>query len=399
MGTPAIQKEYTINQMDKVNILYFGNLLLPDRDAASQRTLGNAKALRELGYNVTFVGCKSDVPCDILSSSETFAGFDMYYFEEPKSYSGWLNYLIDYRFILPVIDKIKPSKIILYNHPAISTAKIINYAHKNRIKVYADCTEWYDPKGFSIHTLIKSLDTAYRMKSVNTMHDGIITISSFLQNYYKKKGVDTICVPPLIDLTDDKWALTDVVNNDKNVIKLAYVGNPGIGTKDKLGLIINCLNNISTRKGAPVIEFDVIGVTEQQYKDVFHEQVDSIPSFVKFMGKVPHRVALDRIKECDYTIFLRDHNLVCTAGFPTKFSESIACGTSVLTNSTSDLKLYLKDGFNGYTINEKSFDTLCDSVYNAVCVGKNKIKEMKDYCRAEMTFDYHSFVEEFKKMF
>jgi glycosyltransferase involved in cell wall biosynthesis len=107
---------------------------------------------------------------------------------------------------------------------------------------------------------------------------------------------------------------------------------------------------------------------------------------------------LDYLKRADYTIFLRDNNLICTAGFPTKFSESIACGTPVLTNLTSDLGIYLQKGKNGFALDMSSYSGLVESIYEALTVSREQINNMKEWCRNERTFDYHSFVGEFSKM-
>lgn len=40
----------------KGTILYIGGFELPDKNAAAQRVVANAKALRDLNYNVVFIG-------------------------------------------------------------------------------------------------------------------------------------------------------------------------------------------------------------------------------------------------------------------------------------------------------------------------------------------------------
>ena len=91
--------------------------------------------------------------------------------------------------------------------------------------------------------------------------------------------------------------------------------------------------------------------------------------------------------------------MVTTAGFPTKFSESLACGTPVLTNDSSDIVKYLKEGYNGFLIDTSSFEATCTTLYNALSVDKEKILKMKMNCLENKSFDYHSFVSIFEKMF
>lgn len=380
-------------------IIYYGNSCYPDKDASALRTIGNAKVLRELGYNVILIGCREGEQRSLMESHEEYEGFSFFNYPSPSSASQWKDYLFHFKPLEEAINKFGADAVILYNHPAISSKRILSYCHNLGIKVYADCTEWYDPKGFSPHSLIKRADTWLRMERVNRQLDGIITISSFLKKYYDERGCKTICVPPLIDLTCAKWA--KVKNKDDKYeegVKLIYVGNSGAGSKDKIGLIISALKQIRQSNTEFLFQMDVVGMTEAQFIDAFKIKLKDC-DFVRFHGRKPNSEALDMIKRSDFSIFLRDTNLVCTAGFPTKFSESIACGTPVLTNLTSDLGRYMKDGDNGYVIDTTSFETTCNTMCRALRTPKDKIIEMKNYCRNDKSFDYHSFIDEFKKMF
>lgn len=382
-------------------IIYYGNVYYPNLDAASHRTIGNAKVLREIGYKVVLIGTRKGEIRPLLETYESFEGFDIYYFPDPKSSSEWWNYLFYFEPLKQILE-VEPdvSHIVLYNHPSVSSKRIHTYCIKRGILVYADCTEWFDPKGNSIHAAIKKMDTWYRMRVVNKRLDGIIAISSFLQNYYRNKDCKTICVPPLVDINDAKWAKVSLANieNKDEIIRLCYVGNPGAGEKDKLNYILDALNRVS--KLAPNVKFqiNIVGMTEQQFEEVFKVDTSKY-EFANFMGRKPNSEALTIVKNSDFSIFLRDTNLVCTAGFPTKFSESIACGTPVLTNLSSDLGTYIIVGKNGYILDLSSEKKLDESLLHALLTPKDELTAMKQYCLEERTFDYHSFVGEFRKMF
>ncbi len=82
----------------------------------------------------------------------------------------------------------------------------------------------------------------------------------------------------------------------------------------------------------------------------------SLGELIDWKGRIPHNEALDLLKKSDYSIFLRDTNLVTTAGFPTKFVEALSCGIPVLTNRNSNLADYLIEGKNGFWIDTSSED-------------------------------------------
>ena len=44
-----------------MRVLYLGGFELPDKNAAAQRVLSNAKLLREMGHDVTFAGISKDI--------------------------------------------------------------------------------------------------------------------------------------------------------------------------------------------------------------------------------------------------------------------------------------------------------------------------------------------------
>lgn len=378
-------------------IIYYGNVLYPNLDAASHRTIGCAKALRHLGYKVILVGTRKGEYRPLLETLESYEGFDIYYYPDPITSRQWRDYLFFFNPLKQVLSLEQTvSHVILYNHPAISSRKIHSYCSKKGIRVYADCTEWFDPQGFSFHDCIKRWDTWYRMRVVNKQLDGVIAISSYLDSYYRKAGCKTVRVPPLIDITDEKW--THIQSVKKGKIQLCYVGNPGAGTKDRLNILINTLRIIRSREPSLIFELIVVGMTASEYKDVFREDTNSY-DFVSFLGRKPNQEALTIIKQSDFSVFLRDNNLICKAGFPTKFSESLACGTPVLTNITSDLGLYLIDGENGFVLNRESDESLIQTLENALSTDKETIMCMKKKCLESNVFDYHSFINVFKDLF
>jgi hypothetical protein len=63
---------------------------------------------------------------------------------------------------------------------------------------------------------------------------------------------------------------------------------------------------------------------------------------------------LKKLKNADYSIFIRDKTRVTMAGFPTKFVESITCSTSVITSDVSDLRDYLSDDLKMHLIENDS---------------------------------------------
>ena len=99
---------------------------------------------------------------------------------------------------------------------------------------------------------------------------------------------------------------------------------------------------------------------------------------------------MEQVKGADFTIFVREDTRVNNAGFPTKFAESISCGVPVITNKTSNLSDYLRDGENGFWLGENITATL-QRILN---MDDSQLQVMKQQVE-HATFDYRAYREEF----
>ena len=79
------------------------------------------------------------------------------------------------------------------------------------------------------------------------------------------------------------------------------------------------------------------------------------------MGRIPHNDVITIVSNADYSILIRDNNLVNSAGFPTKFVESISCGTPVISNENSCISKYYNGNKNGVLVSD---DNLLYDLYN-----------------------------------
>lgn len=365
-------------------IIYIGGFELPDKNAAAQRVVGNAKALRDMKYNVVLVDIdrKTDKIID-ETRSECF-GFTRFSMQYTNSR---LTSIEDFIAVLKYYES-DNVKVIAYNYPGVALWKIRNYCKKNGIKIYADCTEWYGMLGDNlIKRVIKGTDSYIRMNVVQPRLDGIIAISRYMEKFYKDK-LPTICIPPLTDLTEKKWQEESLEGHDG--IQIVYAGNPG-KHKDKINQIIESLAKINNKS----VFLSIIGISKEQFLEYYPEDkaiLDSLQKNVTFLGRMPHERVIHMLKQADFSMFYRDITRVTMAGFPTKFSEAITCGTPVITNRSSDLEEYLVDGQNGYWVDDDlvtSFERI---------LSKEDIFAVKGRVQRDI-FDYHQFSGELSKLF
>lgn len=378
--------------MKQKNVLYIGGFELPDKNAAAHRVLANGKILKELGHGVFFMGISHNEECniDVLKTKklENY-GID-YKVKYPKSKFEWYNYLSNISDIVHVIELNNIGIVIAYNYPALSLYKLYRYCKKNGIKLMSDCTEWYAAEGNVFFRIIKGLDSSFRMRVIHPKLDGIIVISRYLYNYYLRKNKNIILVPPLVDLGELKWK--QINEKDKSVCSFIYAGSPDGKTKDHLGKIISALIGVKKE-----FNFSILGITVEEYNEIWKETPIpfSLKENIKFHGRVSNKEVIKRLKESDFSIFIREENLVTKAGFPTKFVEAISAGTPVLSNKCSNIEDYLIEGFNGFFLDISEVSFLVNSLNLVLDCSRNKIDEMKLNCVKYNKFNYLEYKNEF----
>ena len=358
-------------------ILYIGGFELPDKNAAAHRVLSNAKLFKLLGYNTVFIGTDKSGKKNnsILDSKKSAGGFDTYSVEYPTSTGQWLDYISQIDKYLTVASCIPDLKaIVCYNFPAIALGKIRRFCCQNGIKCIADVTEWYAGLGRSLPVkIIKGADTFLRMRIIQKKMDGLIVISRYLQDYYRRCN-NVVYIPPLTDLSESKWK--NKPSKATDILYLAYAGSPG--TKDKIDLLIAALKSVNRK-----YHLDVVGIEKDAYLSMHGEDSAYLRENqdIVFHGRISHMEALEIIKRANYSCFFRIPDRVTTAGFPTKFSEAISCGTPVITNRSSNIADYLS-GENGYLVYNLTNEAI-SSVIDAAKPNINTDTQLFDYRQYE----------------
>lgn len=357
----------------KTTILYIGCFELPDKNAAAQRVIGNAKAMRDIGYDVVFLNALEKMEPAEKRKTEYY-GFTCY---ETKRINKADHILFGTQTI-SVIRSIRPDAVIAYNYPGIAMSNIMLYCKINSIKCYADITEWYMPSGNLYHRTVRAVDVYFRMKRVSPKSDGIIAISRYLYDYYKDK-TKTILIPPLVDITEEKWM--HVKDKADETTSFIYAGSPD-SIKERLDIIIESFHQIAEIKA---VKLHIVGITENEFRKEY-KWTDKIDRNVIFWGRVPHRKAVALVSNADWAIVIRDRNLVTTAGFPTKVAEAISCGVPVIANSFSNIFEYLN--------HDNSIQTELSDIKESMLKACGK-KIAPD----KTLFDYRNYTQKFQELF
>ena len=248
--------------MSKGTIVYIGNFELPDKNAAAHRVLNNAKILKHIGYKVVFIDRSSSINAekDMKVQRENIENFECWRRPFPKGKKQILKTMYDIKIEKRIIEQYNDVKLVIaYNYPAIALNKLYKLCKKKDIKIIGDTTEWYgvgDKKGVS--KLIKIIDTYLRMEKINKRLDGQIVISEFLNNYYKNEN-HTICLPPLVDIKEEKWKNDNYTQS--KICNFIYAGSPS-SEKERLDIIVDTFLRLEDKYN---IKLNIIGITKAQF--------------------------------------------------------------------------------------------------------------------------------------
>lgn len=378
-------------------VVYVGPFGFPKGGAAAKRIYGNCVTLSQQGYEVKVVS--GQVPPDGIVESNyknipVISLNERLYEKLPRFLKHFLYFSAGKKAVqwLDSLDK-KPRAIILYSGYSPYLLRLIPWAKKNNVKLIFDTVEWYDPPSlisrfFSPYYLNIELAMRFLLKKC----DGLIVISSYLENYYKEKVKDLVVIPPTVDCSQIE---SRIALHECDTVKFVYAGSPG--KKDALSSIISAI--ISVASSGYRVQLNIAGVTEKNLKDYIpNVKIDNLGEIIKCYGLVSAESAADLVKDSDFSIIIRPDIRSVQAGFPTKFVESLSVGTPVIANLTSDLGVYLKHGINGYICKDDSIESLVDVLISSI--NNNDLYTMRINARetAEKYFDVSVYSAHMKRI-
>lgn len=393
-------------------ILYVGNFSFPLGNAAGKRVYANGKILRELGYEVIYIGMSQEVNQKIsLKATEcNYDGFKYYNFQYPKRNLSWLNYKSTFDNLIKLIKEENMiaclDLVIYYGSPSLSffNTKLIRFCRKNKIKVITDCVDWLTVKtNNQLFNLIKWCDNTYQKTYANKKVDGVITISQYLERYYNGVGCKTVIIPPLSPI---KYKNAEVTFRKHHRKVITYAGQPF-----RKGQKINDLSILKDRIDKTIMLlfeakqkecefiFNIYGLTKDEFLYAIpshRKYLDCLGDSVCFHGYTPNEKVIENIMDSDFTILIRDVNRDTMAGFPTKVSESISCGTPVITTKTSDLSNYIVEGVHGYFIDNEDINKATLEIIRIFNLTSTEVIRMKEECIQSGMFYYKSYTNKLK---
>ena len=352
-------------QFNKIKkcIVYIGDYDLRNENVQSHLVKNNAKIFNKLGYKVVFVGVNRFVRTfQEINSLPPLELGDNCFLELPNTLNiqGLFKYRLVFHTVFEYLTVLERKDginyVITYQSPTYAPfiKKLGIFCKKKSIPYIVNSA---DIPIFDSQTFFKRIVMKYNWHLLHKYNykyaSGVIAVSSYIDNFYKKEGRPSIIVPPLFD---ESLSMDFELGN---CVTFVYAGTPFIdsntavnptGMKDRLDKIIDLLLNLAEVESN--FRCVIIGITKEKYCINVPRHSDALKdnNQIIFKGRLPHSETLNVVKNADYMINYRDANPMTEAGLSTKVVESVSLGTPVVMNSIGDTFNYLKDGLTGYKL-------------------------------------------------
>lgn len=387
--------------MNKEKALYIvGSVSLPNFDAGASRILELSKGFKPYFDRIIISGKHDEephkfhnydekisfLPYHTIKTKNLFDKLGMIFFPK-KSIVNDLN---------ECITKYNVTHILIYSALNIATVKKIKkVAKKHSIKLIYDVVEF---QTLSAQTL-SSYFSFYLPNMLINKHiikngDNVISISSYLNDYFLNKGCNSVCVP-FAYKTDE--ITTKHLRKADNSINLMYAGSPKKG-KD---LLLNSVKGISLlpEDVKSRVRYNIAGITKEEF--LKKNKISKIESNISFLGQISPKQIDELYAQSDFSVLIRNpDNRLSKAGFPTKISESLVYGVPAICNISSDLSSYLTSGENSIIMQNSSAEEFARCVVEVSCRTPSELTDMKNNARrtAETKLDISLFDESIKKI-
>lgn len=373
--------------MTKEKIVYIGSNL-PDKTPAGVRVFANALALRDYGFDVKLISKDIDFQTDF----DVNEGMDTWHLPRPRSTKEWMATLVDAKSYTKIIDGIGDVRVVIaYELPAVAFLRLSKYCKRKGIKLICETAEWQKWEHLGnlgkVARTVRVLDINTSMYYAYRQCDGLIVTS----NYFSSKFNG--CLPTLVLPTLQCHRLEIPKLERVNAVrKFIYAGGMGYG-KDLLQDIIRAFGSVSDRP----FEFNILGLTKEQYLKRFSDDTEIINSInqhsekIKFWGRVSHNEVLAAVRQSDFAIIIRENAHRNNIGFPTKFGESINCGTPVIVTDFSDVVYYTRKYGVGIIT---EVNNIQKGIIDALDMDDTALLEMHENCRKCTAFYYKGHVDE-----
>jgi glycosyltransferase involved in cell wall biosynthesis len=240
-----------------------------------------------------------------------------------------------------------PANVILFSNSALWIVAAVWACRAAKSACVLEKSEY--PFVYSRKTVRKRLWAWFFTRTVYRLFDGVIVISTCLEEYFMariKRGAKVIRIPILVDMSEFS---EERIGDGRDQRILCYVGN--LGHKGEIDSLLDAFGEVEAR--FPEWRLRVIGDgRDPSVIAGFRSRVANmdLSHRIEFVGRVSRDALPGLYREAGAFALPRASGLFSAAGFPTKLGEYLASGRPVIVTSTGDIPLFLQDGVDAFLV-------------------------------------------------
>jgi len=240
-----------------------------------------------------------------------------------------------------------PAHVILFSHSAVWILAAVVACRLARSACVLEQCEY--PAVRAPDSVKTRARRWYYTKTMYRLVDGVIVISTFLEDYFSariRRDARLIRVPILVDMDEFGEEQTGALKDQRTLCFVGHLNHTG-----EIDGLLDAFFEVAPR--FPEWDLRVIGGTcVPMAMERFRERAASSPTpdRIEFLGSVERSALPGLLREAGAFALPRASGLFSTAGFPTKLGEYMASGRPVVVTATGDIPLYLHDGEDAYLV-------------------------------------------------
>ena len=375
--------------MQRDTIVYFGIIQYEYNNAMCQHAAGIEMMIKALGYRAITIGVSPRVRPGRYDKRTD----NSYIINYPQSIRESIRECFSANDLIAVMDDIVVNRIktfIMADYRYLPMLKMEKYCKKNGIFFAVDVMDRFMSEN-TITSKIKKIDSELRMRFLYPKVERRIHICH-AYNALLGKGKH-VAVIPGVGKNSHNELKTPKLQNE--TIKLVFLGRPGLRCeKEKLDWIIKAIH---TEKLIDSFELVLAGFDGKKFSDKNEKLRQYLSDNVIFKGRLKHEECIELLQRADFSLVIRPDTLLSQYGFSTKITESFGYGIPVLATDTSDNRLYIDYGKNGFVCGS-SFEEVKEMLKMIAKLSRQDINEMKQYCCNNNPLEYTHYTKLFKSV-
>ncbi len=251
---------------------------------------------------------------------------------------------------------------LVYGPPALDNYAMIRQACKCGYKIIFDIVEDDDVAwniSSSLWHKVKNLLVRLMQEKIAQLADGIIVISSSLENKFKRltRARIPIMLRP-ISVNIDKFP--GKAHKFGSIVKLLYSGS--FGTKDGVENLLAAFQQIAFCHDN--VRLILTGKSSNERMKTILGLIEASPvrSHIEYKGYLKDEEYFRTVDACDIPCMVRTDSAYANAGFPFKLGEYLASGKPVIVANVSDVRKYLKHKYSAMLVRPGSVDGIVEAV-------------------------------------